>query len=75
MGSKYITIREIIQKADKDCYFGYGIAYVTNNQMVLSVSNISKDKNYVDRLSELCNQLRLSPIHLGDIAEDAMLCS
>lgn len=75
MGNKYITIREKVREAGNSCCFGYGIAYVTNDEAVLSVSNISNDKNYVDRLSQLCNELRLSPIHLGDIAEDAMMHS
>ena len=56
----------------------YGVvAYANGDQdgrlcVVDSVRDLSGDKHRVEQAVELCNRLRLDPIHLHDIAEDLL---
>ena len=52
----------------------YGIAVTTNYDecivVLSSVYEICQDFAAITRLVELCNQLRLDPIHLQDVVDD-----
>ena len=48
----------------------YGIALADGSDLIQSVSDLSSDKQRVERLAELCTQLDLSPEHLSDVIED-----
>ena len=56
---------------------GYGIAYVCVADGVVtvlqSVSDISSDRQRVERLVEHCCKLGLDPMHLEDVVEDFMV--
>lgn len=57
-------------------YLSYGIAaYVdaeTNEakQVIAHVSDVSPNRSTLEPLVQMCNMLRLSPIHLVDVVED-----
>ena len=51
----------------------YGIGALQNNIMVDYVVDISADYNKIFSLVELCNEEELDPIHLHDIAENALV--
>ena len=45
----------------------YGIKYTNGGQRI---DDLSFDKQRVQDLVDLCNQLQLDPVHLLDVAED-----
>lgn len=51
----------------------YGIGALQNNIMIDYVVDISDDYNKIFSLVELCNEEGLDPIHLRDIAENALV--
>lgn len=51
----------------------YGIGALQNNIMLDYVVDISEDYNKILSLVQLCNEEELDPIHLHDIAENAVL--
>lgn len=54
-------------------YETYGIGVLKNGIMIDCVHDISADFNKVKSLVNLCNENGLSPLHLHDAAEDALL--
>lgn len=55
-------------------YTSYGIAIAdfsdTYPVIIETIPSLSTQKEPICRLTELCNQLRLSPMHLADVVED-----
>ena len=47
----------------------YGIKYSGNGQRI---DDLSFDKQRVQDLVDLCNQLQLDPVHLFDVVDDFM---
>lgn len=41
-------------------------------QPIRRISDVSTDRNFVKKLTELCNRAQLDPIHLKDVIEDAL---
>ncbi len=50
----------------------YGIDLLCNDDIVKSLPDIFFDRSRAEQLAELCNSLDLSPLHLEDVAEDAL---
>ena len=51
----------------------YGIGVIEDHCLIDMVSDVSGSKEKVAFLVELCNRLRLSPMHLRDVIEDFFL--
>lgn len=51
----------------------YGIGALQNNIMLDYILDISDDYNRIFSLVQLCNEEQLEPIHLQDIAENALV--
>ena len=51
----------------------YGIGVIKNHELIDQVPDISPNRNKVKSLAMLLTEENLSPIHLHDIAEDAIL--
>ncbi len=79
MKVRYGVVKEIYSLNSKK-RVSYGIAaYASSNDtetacIVKSVHDITSDLVSLRALTELCNRLELSPIHLNDVIED-FLCS
>ena len=73
----YGTIREIYEFGG-NCRSAYGIAVYSSAEsggivsVILSFHDVSADKERVDKLVWLCNQLALAPVHLAEVIEDFM---
>lgn len=65
----FAVFEEMIKDDDCGSYVTYGIEYLGQEERV-AVSDISLDKDEVQSLADLCNELELDPIHLLDVAED-----
>ena len=68
----YKTVEEHLYREDIGAYASYGIEAVCGEKRVAYVSDISPDIRLTTHLSFLCNALELDPIHLLDVAEDAI---
>jgi len=59
---------------DKSSRESYGIAAVVNENDSLTVletiSDLCSDHVIITRFVQLCNELKLDPIHLRDVADD-----
>ena len=71
MNAKYILCKETYQAGSNE-RIAYGIAaYAKNTKTcVVSLHDITSDKDALTRLVLLCNRLQLSPVHLYDVVED-----
>lgn len=48
----------------------YCLACYQNGKPILRIEDLSLSGPSVERLAEQCNRLKLSPLHLRDVAED-----
>lgn len=70
------TIYRVVEKThhlEHDKRYGIAVYSLTPNgeEKLLSVkNNLTEDKDGLQNLVELCNRLKLSPIHLDDVVED-----
>lgn len=73
MEYKYTLIKSTLPSGD-NCSARYGIAAVEEHDGVLvilqSVSDISVCSDPLEKLVDLCNELKLDPIHLSDVVDD-----
>lgn len=51
-------------------YEAFGVAAVESDEVVISVRDISDDRDKVCALAALFNEERLSPLHLENVVED-----
>ncbi len=51
---------------------GYGISVVdiSSGEEMMRLEDISASKSDIEELIELCNRLKLSPIHIHDVIKD-----
>ena len=52
--------------------FGIQVTSEASDKVLATVSDVSPDGECVQRIVDLCNQLQLDPIHLSEVAEDAL---
>ena len=69
---KYITIKEIFENPEIGTYTSYGLKAMLGEEEIISISDISLDKAFVDSLASSCTDLQLDPIHLLEVVEDAL---
>ena len=68
---KYRLLIETIQDQDGTQHTVYGIQSVSSDEnVVLSISDISFDSQKAKIFVDLCNALELSTLHLYDVVED-----
>ncbi len=67
---KYKVIKERLIGEDGKKYAAYGIKAVENGCETGRVSDIACTYIPVRKLCVQCNRLKLSPVHLRDVAED-----
>ena len=75
MNIKYCVVSEKYMLGSNE-YNSYGIAavevYNESHNVIASVHNCSCCFDEMRMLAELCNKLKLSPEHLGDVTEDIL---
>lgn len=64
----YRTTKSLITDEDGNSHLTYGISDDER-----SFSDISTDKSKIERLVMLCNEQKISPIHLDDVIEDFLV--
>lgn len=70
---QYIPVREELCSPELGAYVSYGIrAVLASGEEAASVSDVSPDFAFVQKLAALCTSKQLSPIHLHDVVEDAI---
>ena len=67
---KYRVIKERFTSENGVKYTAYGIKAVENGRELRRVADIGCTYVSVKKLCMRCNRLKLSPIHLRDVAED-----
>lgn len=67
---RYTAVCEKLYSDELGEYESYGIEIRKNGELVCRVSDISTDKDELERLAELCEREELSPIHIYDVIED-----
>ncbi len=67
---KYKVIKERLISEDGKEYTAYGIKAVENGRETGRVTDIGCTYIPVKKLCVKCNRLKLSPVHLRDVAED-----
>ena len=67
---KYKVIKESLISAEGKKYTAYGIKALENGSEIAQVPDIGCTYISVKKLCAQCNRLKLSPVHLRDVAED-----
>lgn len=67
---RYRVYEETLILEEKE-YTAYGVAaFDSAGELLCSVSDITLEKEKAAELARRCERLRLSPIHLKEVAED-----
>ena len=70
----YSVFEEESFSEDLGHYTSFGIEVTdSNKRVILSVADVSTEKDVVSNICLLCNKAKLSPIHLLDVLEDSLL--
>lgn len=69
----YMVRVDIIHDEDNCAHTVYGIDLFADKEIVQSLPDIFFERQKAKELVALCNALDLSPLHLIDVAEDAIL--
>ena len=64
------TVKESKVRINEKTYLSYGISCTKNGSAVAEVDDISVDREAVEKLAGMCNDLKLDPMQLEDVAED-----
>lgn len=68
---RYLTFQETLFTNDLGEYSTFGIKVLdSDNNEILSVSDVSVDEDFVNMLCSDCNENLLEPVHLLDVIED-----
>ena len=68
---RYILLEEKLESSELVQYRSFGIKVVDGDGCeIMSVSDVSVNKDLVEEICKLCNEHQLYPIHLFDIIED-----
>ena len=73
---EYYTNQESFYAEGVGPFTAYGIGVRENNQCnkktLQSIPNVFLDRQKAERLAAMCNYLKLDPLHLFDVVEDAV---
>lgn len=68
---RYISYKEVLYSDEFGYYVTFGIRVIDSERgEICSVSDVSLDKEFVNRLCFDCTDGQLDPIHLMDVIED-----
>ena len=73
MECKYIVAENVYRNGD-DTIKSYGVAVGNESDgetiILTSISDISSDIKQIERLVDICNRLRLDPVHIQEVVSD-----
>ena len=73
---EYYTVKESFYTEEVGSFTAYGIGVCENNQCFRKtlryIPNVFLDRQKAERLAAMCNRLKLDPLHLFDVVEDAV---
>ena len=73
---EYYTVKESFYTEEVGSFTAYGIGVCENeksNRKTLEyIPNVFLDRQKAERLAAMCNHLKLDPLHLFDVVEDAV---
>ena len=69
----YKLREDVIFDEDNTTHTVYGIDFFENGEKAKTVPDIFTDKRSAEELIRLCNFYKLSPLHLMDVIEDAII--
>ena len=67
---RYHLREDYLQSEDNISYISYGIDIVSDNTILKSIKDVSLQKKPLEELITLCNELRLSELHIYDVIDD-----
>lgn len=70
---RYLTVRETLHSEESGEYVSYGISVRKEEREIAFVSDVSTQRDLVERLVWLCNQNGLYPEHLQDVVQDLIV--
>ena len=73
---EYYTVKESFYTEEVGSFTAYGIGVRENDQCnkktLQYIPNVFLDRQKAERLAAMCNHLKLDPLHLFDVVEDAV---
>lgn len=69
----YKLREDVVFDEDNKGHTVYGIDLFKNGAIARSVPDVFSDKSSAESLVSLCNSCKLSPLHLMDVIEDAII--
>lgn len=67
---KYVPFEEKLTDEYIGKYITYGIELFFEGKLIDRISDVDTDREGVETLCRLCNDLKLSPIHFHEVVED-----
>ncbi len=68
----YMTVKEEILDEEDNIHNTYGIRVVEDGREISVIYDISTDGERIQKLTDLCNENALDPIHLSDVVNDLL---
>ena len=73
---EFYTVKESLYSEEAGSFTAYGIGVREDNQSskitLQYIPNVFLDRQKAERLAAMCNYLKLDPLHLFDVVEDAV---
>lgn len=73
---EYYTVEESFYTEEAGSFTAYGIGVCENDQCsrktLRYIPDVFLDRPKAERLAAMCNHLKLDPLHLPDVVEDAV---
>ena len=70
---RYVPIQENLYSDDLGCYISFGIECIdSEEQTVLFLSDVSVNRDFIEKLCFEFTAFQLSPIHLYDVIQDKL---
>ena len=73
MKNEYRVRADIVHDEEEQAHTVYGIDLLVDGKVTRSVPDVFFEAKKADEFVHLCNTLELSPLHLDDVVEDALL--
>lgn len=67
---RYVPIQETLTTDELGTYVTYSVSVQTVSEEIAFIRDVSTDYEDVLRLTELCTEKHLDPLHLPDIIDD-----
>ena len=73
MRIQYELVEERHEDPEMGSYISYGIALKEEENIIRTIADVFLDKGKAEEFIGRCNEFKLSPIHLEEVIEDALV--